>query len=288
MPSHRSHQSHQSQEYLLPPLSDLLQPERDAQRPSSSWNPFDWSPSPDRGYIDYERAPSAETHGQDPARTVGLGISSASDPPRYAQSETELDNGQGAANVSAKARRAPSPEPSSATTLFDRSPDVRCPTKHNIVHRRLSWVPMTILVLAVYSTVFSGIYLVIACVKPRYGKIVGVDGSLAPSTASLLSALFAKTIELSYVTVCVAFLGQVLSRRALAKGSRGITISDMSMRTWIMQPGALIVHWETLRYSALTFLGLLTLTATLVAMLYTTAAEALGEAPASKRHPREN
>jgi hypothetical protein len=51
----------------------------------------------------------------------------------------------------------------------------------------------------------------------------------------------------------------------------------MSMRTWIMQPGSLIVHWETVRYSALTVLGLITLTATVVAMLYTTAAEALGE-----------
>jgi hypothetical protein len=38
----------------------------------------------------------------------------------------------------------------------------------------------------------------------------------------------------------------------------------------------MIVHWETLRYSALTFLGTIALVATFVAMLYTTAAEALG------------
>lgn len=49
------------------------------------------------------------------------------------------------------------------------------------------------------------------------------------------------------------------------------------MRAWIMQPGSMIVHWETLRYSALTFLGAIALVATFVAMLYTTAAEALGE-----------
>jgi hypothetical protein len=92
----------------------------------------------------------------------------------------------------------------------------------------------------------------------------------------LLCAFFAKTIELAYVTICVAFLGQVLSRRALMKDSRGISISDMNMRAWIMQPGSMIVHWEALRYSALTFLGAIALVATFVAMLYTTAAEALG------------
>lgn len=157
------------------------------------------------------------------------------------------------------------------------SPLMKCPTQRGIQQRRLSWVPLTILTLAVYATILSGIYLVIALVRPRYGRAIGEDGAVVPATATLLSALFAKTIELAYVTVCVAFLGQVLSRRALTQGSRGITISDMSMRSWIMQPGALIVHWETLRYSAATVLGAITLTATVVAMLYTTAAEALGK-----------
>lgn len=58
---------------------------------------------------------------------------------------------------------------------------------------------------------------------------------MSPATASLLAAGFAKSIELSFVTVFVTFLGQVLSRRALIKRSRGITISEMSMRQWIMQ-----------------------------------------------------
>ncbi|OJJ44012.1 hypothetical protein ASPZODRAFT_135445 [Penicilliopsis zonata CBS 506.65] len=152
---------------------------------------------------------------------------------------------------------------------------VHCPTKHNILLPRFSWIQIVIVALAAYATVFSGIYLVIACLKPHYGKLIGNDGGLSPSTATLLSALFAKTIEMSYVTVAVAFLGQVLSRRAITQGSRGISISDMSMRAWIMQPGSILVHWETLRYSALTILGMITLTAALVSMLYTTAAEAL-------------
>lgn len=135
---------------------------------------------------------------------------------------------------------------------------------------------MTILALAIYATVFSGIYLVIALRKPRWSSI-SKDGPLIPATADLLSSFFAKTIELSYVTVCVAFLGQVLSRRALMADSRGISISDMSMRAWIMQPGTMIVHWETLRYSALSFLGAMALVATFVSMFYTTAAQALGK-----------
>lgn len=136
-------------------------------------------------------------------------------------------------------------------------------------------MPITILILAIYCALMSGLFMAVAFWKPRYGKRIGPNGGVAASTATLLSALFAKTVELSYVTVCVAFLGQVLSRRAITKGSRGISISDMNMRAWIMQPGSLIVHWETLRYSALTILGIFALTAALVSMLYTTAAEAL-------------
>ncbi|KAK2761642.1 hypothetical protein FQN54_001470 [Arachnomyces sp. PD_36] len=152
--------------------------------------------------------------------------------------------------------------------------DVKCPTHGKVLQRRLSWLSISILVLAIYSTVVSGIYLVVAFVKPRFGRGIG-DTGLAPSTASLLSALFAKTIELSFVTVFVGFLGQVLSRRAIANGSSGITIADMSMRAWIMQPGTLITHWETVRYAAFTALGVIALIATFVAMLYTTAADAL-------------
>lgn len=135
--------------------------------------------------------------------------------------------------------------------------------------------------LAVYSTILSGLYLGVAIRKPRYGKSIRTHGGLSPSTASLLSTLFAKTIELSFVTVFVAFLGQVLSRRAIVGQSRrrGVSIAEMTMRTWIMQPGTLITHWETVKYAALSFLGVIALTAAFVAILYTTAADALGKYP---------
>ena len=58
-----------------------------------------------------------------------------------------------------------------------------------------------------------------------------------------MSAFFAKTIELSFATVFVSFLGQVLSRRAFMKNQgRGVTLAEFDMRSWVMQPGTLITH----------------------------------------------
>jgi hypothetical protein len=254
-----------------------MAPDRLSPDGVTPWNPFDLG---DRSNFRYEHVDGLDEaendHEHDLSRGVGLGISHGQQP-QHSRATSY--------NTTHTFDTLSPPEPSSArfahsqTTLLSEQPHVKCPTKNTIVHRRLSWVPATILVLAFYSTLLSGLYLVVALLKPRYGKFIGVDGRLAASTASLLSTLFAKTVELAYVTVCVAFLGQVLTRRALTKGSRGISISDMSMRTWIMQPGSLIVHWESLRYSGWTILGAITLTATLVAMLYTTAAEALGMLP---------
>lgn len=44
-----------------------------------------------------------------------------------------------------------------------------------------------------------------------------------------------------------------------------------------MQPGTMITHGHTIRYAGWTILGIASLLATLVAMLYTTASDALGE-----------
>ena len=44
---------------------------------------------------------------------------------------------------------------------------------------------------------------------------------------------------------------------------------------WVIQPGSLITHFETLPYAALTLLGALSLTATLAASFYTTASDAM-------------
>jgi hypothetical protein len=126
----------------------------------------------------------------------------------------------------------------SGTSMVDNGPVMPgCTTRRDIHTTRGSWLSVTILILSVYSTVMSALWLVVALVQPRWGKAITSSGKLSPSTASLLSALFAKTIELSFVTVFVSFLGQVLSRRSFVRTSKGMSIAEMSMRTWIIQPG---------------------------------------------------
>ncbi|KAL8840047.1 MAG: hypothetical protein Q9176_004069 [Flavoplaca citrina] len=150
-----------------------------------------------------------------------------------------------------------------------------CKTKRKLHHGKGNWLAISVLALSVYSTLLSGLWLGVGIAKPRFRHGITNTGSLPPATASLVTAAIAKTIELSFVTVFVTFLGQVLSRRALVKKSKGITIAEMSFRSWIMQPGTLITHWETVRYAALTFLGLISLLCAVTAMLYTTASDAL-------------
>ncbi|KAL3423277.1 hypothetical protein PVAG01_05024 [Phlyctema vagabunda] len=150
-----------------------------------------------------------------------------------------------------------------------------CATHEDIHTGRGNWLSISILGLSIYSTVFSGIWMMLALVRPRYGRMIHSGGSLTPSTASIVFALFAKTIELSFVTVFVTFLGQVLSRRSLVKSSRGVTVAEMSMRTWVIQPGFLITHWSHLRHVGVTLLGIITFIAALNSMFYTTASDAL-------------
>jgi hypothetical protein len=239
-------------------------------RPQRTWNPLGrGSPEPDYAFLPSYRE-ERQSFSEEVLREVGLGITN---PSGETLPRSKRDS------VSSETTPATTPgflKTPQGTPATHHQHNGNCPSRTTVLQRRLSWVPLTILVLAFYATVFSGIYLAVAIRKPRWSNI-GAGETVAASTANLLSAFFAKTIELAYVTICVAFLGQVLSRRAMIKDSRGVSISDMSMRAWIMQPGSMIVHWETLRYSALTFLGLIALIATFVAMLYTTAAEALGE-----------
>lgn len=141
------------------------------------------------------------------------------------------------------------------------------------------WSGITIfmLFLAIYTFCFSGVFLGIALAKPRWGRRIGSSG-LSYSTATLLSALFSKTVELSFVAVLVATVGQILTRRAIARKSKtgtGISIAEMSMRTWILQPGVIFTHGSSLKYAGPTLLGALVLVATVAATFYTTAAEAL-------------
>ena len=155
------------------------------------------------------------------------------------------------------------------------SRDFACKSKKPIGLSRGSWLAVTILVLSIYSTVWSGIWVTLAIKKPWYGHIITTNGKLSPNTASVICTALAKSIELSFVTVFVAFLGQLLSTRAMNKHEKGITIAEMTMRSWVIQPGTMITHKESVRYAGGTFLGVFALLAALIAMLYTTASDAL-------------
>lgn len=158
----------------------------------------------------------------------------------------------------------------------DFRPTQECPTNKDFYQSRFTWVSITIVAICLYSTIFSGIFLGLALNKPRYGRLISSQGSFKPADAILLTSILAKLIELSFVTSFVAFLGQVLSRRAFMKEQgRGVTLSELSMWRWVVQPGTLITHWETAKYSGLTVLGILSLLSAVLATLYAPAATAL-------------
>jgi len=157
-------------------------------------------------------------------------------------------------------------------------PTHQCPTERPFYQSRFTWVSITIVIICLFSTVFSGIFLGLALKSPRYGRSISSQGSFKPADAILLTSVMAKLIELSFVTSFVAFLGQVLSRRAFMKDQgRGVTLSELSMWRWVVQPGTLITHWETAKYAGLSVLGLLSLLSAVLATLYTPAATALGK-----------
>lgn len=110
-----------------------------------------------------------------------------------------------------------------------------CPTYGDLLKTQWSGFTIMILFLAVFSTFFSAIFLAIAMAKPRWGHRIGPRGALSYDSATLLSALLSKMVELSFATTCVVTLGQILTRRAIArshfsKANKGISIADMNMR----------------------------------------------------------
>ncbi|KAI0388953.1 hypothetical protein F5Y17DRAFT_470059 [Xylariaceae sp. FL0594] len=175
-----------------------------------------------------------------------------------------VDGGEGAYNYSMRPGYYPYNHPD-------------CFLRRDVHVKRRSWLYVTLICLSIYSTGLSGLWLVVSIVQPRYGRSIstGVGWQLTPSSATLLATLAARTIELSFVTVFVAVLGQVLTRRAFNRNSKGMSLAEMTMRNWVIQPGSLITHWEGFPKAGTTLLGALTLTATLCSLLYTTASDAM-------------
>ena len=157
-------------------------------------------------------------------------------------------------------------------TLNDAKPS-ECRSKGPLNAGRVSLARVTILTISVYSTIFSGLWLFIAIIELPYDKIAARE-RLPPRTANVVVTAISKTVEMSFVTVVVASIGQILSRRALVD-QRSITLADISMRSWILQPGTIISQWNFVRHTAASPLGILAILAAFMAMLYTTASESL-------------
>ena len=159
----------------------------------------------------------------------------------------------------------------------DFRPTHECPTSRDFYQSRFTWLNVSIIVICLFSCVFSGIFMGVAFREPFWGRSITSNGPLTPANAILLTTIFAKLIELSFVTSFVAFLGQVLSRRAFAKDhGRGVSLSELSMSRWVVQPGTLLTHYETAYYAGFSFLGILSLVSTVLATCYSSAAATLG------------
>lgn len=101
--------------------------------------------------------------------------------------------------------------------------------------RRRSWVFIINVALSVISTSLSIIWFYMSLKQPRWGWIImsGGKGLMSPTTASYVTALLSKVIELSFVTVMVANIGQILTTRAIAKNG-SVTLSEMAVRSWVI------------------------------------------------------
>lgn len=159
------------------------------------------------------------------------------------------------------------------------------PPDKKLTRSRCGFVTAGFFFLALYSTVMSGLWLATAIVQPRWGDMISAKkGRLSPSNAALVSQLLSKTIEISFATVFIGYLGQVLSRRAMTSNTKGITLADMSMKNWVVQPGSVFTHLGAVSLAGFTFLGVMTFAVLIATFLYTTASEAL-VAPKLKYSP---
>lgn len=162
----------------------------------------------------------------------------------------------------------------SRKSYADFTPHMYCASREQIWKGASNHIYIALLVLSIFSTIFSGIFFGIAIAKPRYERLTS-DKGITISNAAELSALFARLIDLSFVTVFMAFIGQVVSRRAFNRSKGyGVTLAEISLRSWVMQPGQIFLQPNIMKYAGTSLFGFLAFVAALSATLYTTAATA--------------
>ncbi|KAG5916087.1 hypothetical protein E4U61_003973 [Claviceps capensis] len=162
---------------------------------------------------------------------------------------------------------------------FNRSycePPSYCSSRASAKQPHAIWNSLVIFVLSLYSTAMSLMWLAVSIKQPTWGHTISTKGKLPPARAAFITTLVAKTIELSFVTVFITLLGQVITRKSFRKRNRGgMNLAEITMRNWILQPGSLLTHSNTVYYAGFTKVGCLTLLATITSMFYTTASDAM-------------
>lgn len=160
-----------------------------------------------------------------------------------------------------------------SNNLVPGEPPTACRSREDIGQDR----NITMMLVSLYSTLVSGLWFFVACFQPQWGKTIRTGGGLEPSTATTLTTIGAKSIEISFVASFAWCAGQQLTRRAYSKRN-GLTLAEICMRGWINKPGAWVVNWEAFWYggrTVLTHRTMLMLLATLGATLYTPASDAM-------------
>ncbi|KAM4065895.1 putative mcm2 3 5 family protein [Hirsutella rhossiliensis] len=150
-----------------------------------------------------------------------------------------------------------------------------CSSKRNVQTPRNGPPSIVMIGLSFISTAMSIGWLWVAGTRPRYGHVISSSGFMLPATATILATLVSRSIELISATVVISCVGQILSQRSANQPERGMTLAEMTMRNWILQPGTIITGYGKLKYTIFTVLGLPCLLAAVAITLYTPASDAL-------------
>jgi hypothetical protein len=138
------------------------------------------------------------------------------------------------------------------------------------IQNRLPSNYRTYLGLSILSTLLSLAYVVIAIWGPVWHKIR--DPSIAKNVASLV----AKLIEASFGSICVLYLGQLLTRRSTSEDiHHGVSLDQICMRDWIIDPGSMVGDGKVLWLGTKSFLGWYVMVAGVASLLYGTASQNL-------------
>ena len=133
--------------------------------------------------------------------------------------------------------------------------------------------------MSILSTVLSGLYLAVAIIGPEWRFIRSKNkGGVSISFINILTNLIGKAIEMLFSSLCVLFLGQILTYRSIGnQRQHGVSLAQMNMRNWISDPVSMLSDGRELKLHRKSWLGWFILIASLAIVLYSPATGALSK-----------